>query len=129
MSNYTKVNLTEVKDSAPEFGMGEFGEARFARDVLGCEAIGLAFYKVNPGRRLGFGHRHDESEETYLVLGGSGRFKVDDEILDVGVRDVVYVPPRAMREWEAGEDGLELVAFGGHREGEESHMQPGWWTD
>ena len=129
MSHYAKVNLTEIEDSAPKFGMDQVQEARFARAALGCEAIGLTYYKVKPGQRLGFGHHHDEIEETYLVLGGSGRFKIDDEIVEVAPRDAVYVPPRAVREWEAGDDGLEMVAFGAHADSEQGHMQPGWWTD
>ena len=125
---HTTSNLDEAKDLAPDFGMAEMGEARFMRSVLGAERIGMSRYQMNPGRRVGFGHRHTESEEIYVVLSGSGRFKLDDEILAVGPRDVVYVPPATMREWEAGDDGLELLAFGGHAE-DESEMVPGWWTD
>jgi quercetin dioxygenase-like cupin family protein len=129
MSNYTKINLTDVEDLAPRFGMDSVGEARPARAALGCETIGLAYYKVKPGQRVGFGHRHDEVEEVYLVLDGSGRFRIDDEIIDVSPRDVVRVPPDAMREWEAGDGGLEMVAFGGHSEAEQVHMERGWWID
>jgi mannose-6-phosphate isomerase-like protein (cupin superfamily) len=129
MSNYTKVNLTQVEDSAPKFGIDEVQEARFARTALGAKAIGLAYYKVKPGRRLGFGHHHDEVEETYVILAGSGRFKIDDEIVEVAARDALYVPPEAVREWEAGDDGLEIVAFGAHSDQEQGHMQPGWWAD
>lgn len=128
MAQYSKLNLSEVKDLAPEYGMGEFGEARFARQQLGAETIGLTSYKVNGGRRVGFGHRHSEIEEVYVVLAGSGRFKVEDEIVEVGPRDVVYVGRDTMREWEAGPDGMELLAFGGHAEGD-SEMVQGWWTD
>jgi mannose-6-phosphate isomerase-like protein (cupin superfamily) len=129
MDTHTKLNLADVKDLAPDFGMSEMGEARFARQALGAQRIGLAQYRLNPGRRVGFGHRHGESEEMYVVVGGSGRFRVRDEVFAVGDRDVIYCPPDAMREWEAGPDGLELLAFGAHTEGEEPQMQPGWWTD
>ncbi len=108
--------------------MSAICEARFVREDLGAERIGLASYRMKPGQRVGFGHRHDESEEIYVVLAGSGRFKIEDEIIDVGPRDVVYCPPAAMREWESGPDGMELLAFGGHAENE-SHMEKGWWTD
>jgi mannose-6-phosphate isomerase-like protein (cupin superfamily) len=128
MSTYTKVNLTEVKDSAPDFGLSDTVQARFARRPLGAENIGLAHYRMNSGRRLGFGHRHDQQEEVYVVLSGSGRFKVDDQVFPVAAQDVVYVAPGAMREWEAGDDGLELMAFGEHREND-AEMEPGWWTD
>jgi mannose-6-phosphate isomerase-like protein (cupin superfamily) len=128
MSKYTKLNLAEVKDLAPDYGMSDMGEARFARAALGAERIGLAQYRMNPGRRVGFGHAHEESEEVYVILSGTGRFRVEDEVLDVGPRDVVYCPPDAMREWEAGPDGMEMLAFGAHTEGEEQKMQRDWWT-
>jgi len=88
----------------------------------------MSNYRMNPGRRVGFGHRHAESEEIYVVLSGSGRFKIDDDIIDVAVKDVVYCPPAAMREWEAGSDGMELLAFGGHAE-DDAEMKMGWWAD
>jgi quercetin dioxygenase-like cupin family protein len=129
MSNgHVTTNLEAAEDLAPKFGMGDMGEARFVRDALGAERIGLSHYRMNPGRRVGFGHRHGESEEVYVVLSGSGRFKVEDDVFPVGPKDVVYVPPTSMREWEAGPDGLELLAFGGHAEAD-AEMQPGWWTD
>jgi mannose-6-phosphate isomerase-like protein (cupin superfamily) len=128
MSNYTKINLSDVKDLAPEFGMSAMGEARFARQALGAEKIGLTYYKVNGGHRVGFGHTHSEVEETYVVLAGDGRFKVEDDIFDVSPRDVVYVGPGKVREWEAGSGGMELIAFGGHAEND-AEMKPGWWTE
>ncbi|MDQ6806433.1 MAG: cupin domain-containing protein [Actinomycetota bacterium] len=127
-TQHATTNLNTAKNVAPEYGMGEMGEARFMRQALGAERIGLSHYRMNPGRRVGFGHRHTESEEVYVVLAGSGRFKVEDEIIDIAVKDVVYCPPAAMREWEAGPDGLELLAFGGHAENE-SELKRGWWTD
>ena len=127
-TRHAMTNLDAAPDLAPEFGMSEMGEARFIRDALGAQHIGLSRYRMNPGRRVGFGHRHGVSEEMYVVLAGSGRFKVDDDTFEVGLKDVVFCPPAAMREWEAGPDGLELLAFGGHAE-DDAEMQPGWWTD
>lgn len=128
MSQHATANLDTAEDIAPKYGMSEMGEARFLRPALGAQQIGMANYRMKPGRRLGFGHRHGQVEEIYLVLAGSGRFKIDDDIVEVGVRDVVYCPPSAMREWEAGPDGMELLAFGGHAEGD-AEMEKDWWTD
>ncbi len=125
---HTTVNLETVENMAPKYGMGEICESRFLRKDLGAERIGMAHYKMNPGRRIGFGHRHEESEEIYVVLEGSGRFKIEDEIVAVSAKDVVYLQPGAMREWEAGPDGMELLVFGGHAEND-SDIQRGWWTD
>jgi mannose-6-phosphate isomerase-like protein (cupin superfamily) len=129
MATHKKINFSEVKDSAPDYGMDQVGEARFARGDLGAERIGVARYRVRPGKRLGFGHSHGESEEVYVVVSGSGRFRVGDEVFAVGPDDVVYCPPRAMREWEAGADGMELLAFGAHTEGEQHEMKRDFWTD
>ncbi len=106
--------------------MGEMGEARFLRTVLGAERIGLADYRVKPGRRAGFGHRHREAEEMYVVLSGSGRFKLDGEIIDVAARDVLYCAPSVMREWEAGPDGLHMLAFGAHAENDNVGNKEFW---
>ena len=88
----------------------------------------MANYRMNPEQRIGFGHSHGESEEIYVVLAGSGRFKIEDEIIEVGPKDVVYVPLGTMRAWESGADGLELLAFGHHVDGD-AKMEQGWWTD
>jgi mannose-6-phosphate isomerase-like protein (cupin superfamily) len=129
MSTHHKtMSLDDAEDMAPKYGMSDMGQSRFLRKDLGAEGIGLANYKMSPGRRVGFGHRHAGCEEMYVVIAGSGRFKLDDEIVEVSARDVVYCPPAVMREWEAGPDGLELLAFGHHAEGD-GDMEHGWWTD
>jgi quercetin dioxygenase-like cupin family protein len=129
MPTHKKLNFADVKDLAPDYGMGEVCEARFARGALGAERIGVTSYRMKPGRRVGFGHSHPESEEAYVVLNGSGRFRVQDEVFDVRPNDVVYCPVNTMREWEAGSDGMELLAFGAHTEGESAEMKRDFWTD
>jgi mannose-6-phosphate isomerase-like protein (cupin superfamily) len=126
--NYTVTKLSEVEDSAPKFGYGEHQEARFARGDLGLEQLGLSFHRVKPGQRQGFGHRHDVAEEIYVVTSGSGRLKVDDDILEVAPGDAIRVGPGATRQWEGGPEGIELLAFGAHHENE-SELIPGWWQD
>ncbi len=129
MSTYTKLNFADVKDLAPDYGMSDMGEARFARGALGAERIGLSKYTINAGHRLGFGHRHETSEEAYLVLSGSGQFRVEDEVFEVAPLDIVYCSPTAMRGWQAGPDGMELLAFGTHTEGENTEMSRDFWSE
>jgi uncharacterized cupin superfamily protein len=126
--SYAKANIDTAEDIAPKYGMDSQGETRILRSDLGAQGIGMSYYRWKPGKRTSFGHSHEKSEEMYLVLKGSGRMKVDDDIVDFSARDVVYVSPGAMREWEAGPDGAEIVAFGHHNE-DDSTMTPGWWTD
>jgi quercetin dioxygenase-like cupin family protein len=127
-TQHATMSLDDAEDIAPKFGMSDMGEARFLRKPLGAEGIGMANYRLNPGSRVPFGHRHSDVEEVYVVLAGSGRFKLDDDIVDVAARDVVYCPPGVMRAWEAGPDGLELLAVGHHAEGDGEVVQ-GWWSD
>lgn len=126
--SYTKVNIDEVEDMAPKWSMDSQGETRPLRSALGAEAIGAMHYRWKPGKRTSFGHSHEQSEEMYLVVSGSGRMKVDDELIELSARDVLYVAPGAMREWEAGPDGIEILAFGSHVE-DDATVTRGWWTD
>ena len=124
---YEKINIDELDDQAKPHGLTS-QEARFARRDIGAERIGLAHYAVNPGARLEFGHRHRNMEEVYVVISGSGTFRVDDETFEVSARDVVRPEPQSWRGWEAGPDGMELLAFGEHVEGDgESDVDMSWW--
>jgi mannose-6-phosphate isomerase-like protein (cupin superfamily) len=127
-TGYARINIEDVEDIAAKFGMGEVGEARYVREDVGAERVGLTWYRMNPGRRTGFGHRHDAVEEIYVVLGGAGRVKLDDEILDLRRGDLVRVAPGIVREFEAGTDGMDLLATGTHADGDGELLQ-GWWTD
>src|SRR5215210_7588247 len=112
---YTLRNLTDVEDSAVRFGIGEVQEARFANDDLEVEQTGLSYHRLRPGRRQGFGHRHEMAEEVCVVLSGSGRVKVDDEIVELRALDAIRLAPQVSRAFEAGDDGLEFVVFGPRR--------------
>jgi mannose-6-phosphate isomerase-like protein (cupin superfamily) len=125
---YTRKKLTEVQDSAQQFGLGEMGEARFARQELGAEDTGVSYYRLRAGQRQPFGHRHDEAEEVYVVISGSGRVKLDDAILDIEALDAIRVSPGVTRAFEAGGDDLHLLACGPHHDGDGEIIQ-GWWSD
>jgi quinol monooxygenase YgiN/mannose-6-phosphate isomerase-like protein (cupin superfamily) len=127
-SGFTRVNLESVEDMAPKFGYGEMGEARFAREDLEAEHTGVSHQRVRPGVRQAFAHRHRSAEEVIVVLSGSGRARIDDEIVDVGPRDAIRIAPASTRKFEAGDDGLELLIFGPHRKGDAVMVQD-FWTD
>lgn len=129
MSDFTIVNLKSVEDSAKAFGLAPAVEARFARKVLECRKLGASYLRVAPNERIPFGHKHGEQEEIYVVVSGSGRVKIDDDVHDVRQWDAVRVGPGAMRNFEAGPDGVELLAFGGPITGEnDAELVPGWWS-
>jgi mannose-6-phosphate isomerase-like protein (cupin superfamily) len=128
MAGYTKVNLKQdVKDMAPEHGM-EGIESRFARTNLELANSGLSYFRLDPGYRAPFGHTHSEQEEIYVIVSGSGRVAVGDEIVDVGQWEAVRIAPGELHGMEAGADGAEILAFGApNTENKDADMQPGWW--
>jgi mannose-6-phosphate isomerase-like protein (cupin superfamily) len=130
MNDYTIKNLKgDVEDMAPQYGLSEI-EARFARDVLDCRNFGLSYQRLEPNARNAFGHRHREQEQVYVILEGGGRVKLDEDIRDVERWDAVRVGTDTIRCFEAGPDGLTLIAFGAPKtEGQDAELIPGWWSD
>ena len=108
-TGYGHTNIDDLEDLRPKFGMGELGEARYVREDVGAEGIGISHYRMNPGKRTGFGHRHKEAEEMYVVVErdrAGSRSTTTSSTCEA--RDVVRVAPAAVREFEAGPDGMEV---------------------
>ena len=129
MSDYAIVNLGDVEDVAPKFGMPDGMSARFPKGELGCEKVAVSHQTLAPDMRGPFGHRHAEQEELYVILSGSGRMKLGEEIVEIRARDVIRVSPETMRAFDSGPDGLELLAIGGPIGGDPGEIVPGWWGD
>ena len=129
MGGYTKRNLRDVENQAPKFGMPEEMDARFARTALGGKTLGLSLLKLAPNFRMPFGHKHVAQEEVYVVVRGSGRIKVDDEIVEVAEWDAIRFDEDTMRNVEAGPDGIEYLAFGAGEDPRDVDMAQNWWSD
>jgi mannose-6-phosphate isomerase-like protein (cupin superfamily) len=128
MADYAIVNLLELEDSVA--GRAEGVEGRFGRKHLGSRDLGVSHFRYAPGVRTGNGHRHREQEEAYLVLTGAGKIRLDDEIRDIGPWDVIRVAPEVVRAFEAGPEGLEVIAIGGPKpEGGDGEMADTPWPD
>jgi mannose-6-phosphate isomerase-like protein (cupin superfamily) len=125
---YTHKKLTDVKDSAAEFGIGDVQEARFAKGDLEAERTGVSYFNVKPNQRSPFGHKHENAEEVYVVLAGSGRMKLDDEIIEVERLDAIRVAPEVVRAFESGPEGIEVLAMGARHDGDGEIVQD-WWSD
>jgi mannose-6-phosphate isomerase-like protein (cupin superfamily) len=126
--HYTRKNLGDVEDSAPKFGLPEHQQARFANEDLDAKRTGVSYHRLEADKRQAFGHKHEQAEEVYVVIAGSGRIKLDDEIVEIDTLDAIRIAPEVTRALEAGPDGLELLAFGARHEGDGEVIQ-GWWTD
>jgi quercetin dioxygenase-like cupin family protein len=126
MASHTHLNLIDVEDAAPANGLDHRWEARVARTPLAAEETGATHFRLRAGMRSPFSHRHQEAEEIYVVLRGTGRVKLDDEVLDVRELDAIRVAPHVARAFEAGPDGLEFIAFGPHVPGDGEPVDDAW---
>jgi mannose-6-phosphate isomerase-like protein (cupin superfamily) len=127
--DYTRLNLKDdVENVSERFGLAPDMEARFARNPLGLEGGGFSYQKLAPNFRAPAAHRHRTHEEVYVVIGGSGRVKIEDEVSDVRQWDAIRLPPGTARAFEAGPDGLELLAIG-FGPGGDAEMLDGFWGD
>jgi quercetin dioxygenase-like cupin family protein len=126
MSDFAIVNLKEIDDSAGERTPGL--EARFARKHLDSAHLGVSYFRYAPNVRSPMAHSHREQEEGYVVISGTGRIRLDDEIHELRQWDVVRVSPQVVRAFEAGPDGLELIAIGSDRPegGDGVRAEPAW---
>ena len=129
-SDFSRVNFRDVQNAAAGHGLEANIDFRQLRPVLDSEHLGVSRFRIAPGFRPPVGHRHRVQEEVYVVTGGSGRFKVGDDVLDVGEGDCVRVAPTVMRAFEAGSEGIEMIVVGSDRPPEgDGELEAGWWAD
>jgi mannose-6-phosphate isomerase-like protein (cupin superfamily) len=131
MAGWTKVNLKDdVDDQAPNFGLGGKIEARMARVPLELEQSGVSYQRLAPNFRVPFAHRHKNQEEVYVLISGSARAKLGDEIVELRPFDALRVHKDTIRGFEAGPEGAELIAIGAPNTGPgDAELEHDWWTD
>ena len=128
MSDYTVVNLKAVEDQAPKFGFAPHLQSRFARKALDLENSGISHFTIAPAFRVPFGHHHSYKEEVYVVVAGSARIKIGDEIVELGTWDAVRIAPDMARGMEGGPEGAEILAFGApSKENGDAEMVRDFW--
>ncbi len=127
MADYTHLNLKDdVKNAAEDFGLAPDLETRFGRNALGIEGGGFSYQKLAPNIDAPFGHRHERQEEAYVVIAGSGKVKLEDEVVELKQWDVLRVAPATGRSFASGPDGLELLAIGFGPGGDASMIEKPW---
>jgi uncharacterized cupin superfamily protein len=131
MSDYTHINLkADVDDQAPNFGLSPDLESRMARVPLGLENCGVSYIRIAPGFRIPFGHKHKQQEEVYVLVNGSARMKIEDEVRDLKQWDAVRLHRDTLRGFEAGDEGAELIAIGAPNTGPgDAEVVADWWSD
>ena len=130
MSSYTIANFFELEGSTPADPSAE-REGKFARSHIGSEHVGVSYFRYGPGFRSSLGHSHGAQEEVYVVISGSGRVKLDDEIREIKQWDVVRVSPPVVRAFEGGPQGMELIIAANDRPegGDGARVEDFWPAD
>ena len=131
---FTRANLRgDLEDIGSFFKGAPDLEFRSATAALELEESGLSYQRLPPDHRFPYGHSHRRQEEVYVVVRGSGRMKVDDEIVELEEWDAVRVAPGTWRGYEAGPDGLEILVIGapnlGEAQRDDVEGQRDWWVD
>ena len=125
MPDWTKTNFGDLRDLSPEDARVQW---RFAREALGSPELGVSRFTYDPGGRMPWGHRHRVQEEIYVVVAGSGRAKLDDEVVALSAWDVLRVAPAVVRSFEAGPEGLDVICVGGRKpQGGDSERFQDFW--
>ena len=131
MAGYNVENLMEVENQGENFGLNpDELQLRMAKDPLGCQNAGITYLRLGPGYRSPFGHRHKQQEEIYVLVSGSARLKLNDEVLEMKPFDAVRIAKDTMRNLEGGPEGAEVIAFGAPNTGPgDGPMTQDWWMD
>ena len=128
MPDYAILNLLELDDASA--GRVPGMEARLGRDTLGSRDLGVSHFRYGPNVRNPGAHSHREQEEAYVVVAGSGRVRIDDEVHEIRQWDVIRVAPEVVRAFEGGPDGLDLICIGGPKpEGGDGVRTDDPWPD
>jgi quercetin dioxygenase-like cupin family protein len=128
MSRFATVNLLDLEDSIGERLPGV--EGRFGRSHLDSRDLGISHFHYAANLRSPMAHSHREQEEAYVVVAGSGRLLLDEEIIELRPWDAVRVAPEVVRAFEAGPDGLDMIAVGGPRPADgDGEMAAATWPD
>lgn len=124
--DWTKTSFDALTDKSPEDVPMQW---RFARGALGSPELGVSRFTYEPGARMPWGHRHKQQDEIYVVVAGSGRAKLDDEVTELRAWDVLRVAPAVMRSFEAGPDGMDVICIGGRKPASgDTERDPSFWA-
>jgi mannose-6-phosphate isomerase-like protein (cupin superfamily) len=86
------------------------------REHFGIEAFGVNACHADAGQELVVPHEEASfggQEELYVVVRGRARFTCDDEEVELGAGELLYVPPEVQRSGVALETPTTVLMIGG----------------
>ena len=116
MSEPAPVNMDDVTPRRVEVGHLRADWLDLSR-AAGGVAVGMRRLRIEPGFFSTPLHVHRSDEETFFVLAGSGLSFQDDRSYEVRAGDcIVHRELAEAHTLQAGDDGLDVLAFGVSRE-------------
>jgi mannose-6-phosphate isomerase-like protein (cupin superfamily) len=127
-TGYSIVAADQVED--PYSGTEVPGEFRRLTEALGCSQIAVTLIRVPPHSDFeqGTGHRHEDTEEVYIVTSGNLTMRFDDDVHEIGAGTAVRVAPGIVRSHRnQGEEPVEIWAISRKQEGGDSTKVDDFW--
>lgn len=91
MSDIKTLNKGENYVHASVGYLHNFEGKQFVKDATGATSCEISFGTLPSGGVIPFFHSHKENEENYIILSGSGRFQVNDDVFDIAEGSVIRV--------------------------------------
>jgi len=82
------------------------------RKQLELQGVALGLINIPPNEGYTFTHKHRKQEEVYIVVAGSGRILINDNIITITKGDIVRVSPDSKRALKADESGIFIICSG-----------------
>jgi uncharacterized cupin superfamily protein len=90
--------------------------------ATGTRTVGVKRIRVDPGRWSTPFHRQTAEEEIFFVLDGSGVCLLEGSAFEVRPGDCIVHRVRELHSLRAGDDGLDVLAFGTRVRTEAAHL-------
>ena len=79
---------------------------------LGAETLGARLWRLRPGQ-ASTKHRHFKTVELYVVLEGTGRVRIDDDLIELPRLSALLVQPDTVRQlFNDTEEDVLWIVFG-----------------
>lgn len=129
MSDYKLLRASEAPDytgGAPEGAFVGYGRPLGAEQIaFNLRVLAPGSVHVPPGTDAASGHSHTQIEEIYFVVDGEVTVKLGEDVLALGPRDAVLIPPGTPRAFRNESDKEAAVAMCSVRV-EDPHAESRW---
>lgn len=104
MSEIKVLNKGEKFAHASIGAIKGFEGKQFVKDATGASSCEISFGTLPKGVAVPFFHSHKANEENYIILSGSGKFQVDDQVFDINEGSVIRVATNCDRNLKCTSD-------------------------